>query len=840
LDQVSEAVIVTDSEFHVLYINSIAEKITDWSTADAEGKHISQIVILVNEIRQNILDGVLKKAILQKTSTTSFLINKRENELFVELIVSALKENQYSPYYTFVFKDITEEKLKDLELKESERKYKGLFEQALEGIFIIDEKSNIVDANPAACKIYNISREQFLKLRIKDIFPHLSHQEIVDIWANFKEQGYMNGLYKYLVNYENYKYIDFKTKANFIPGYHLAVFRDVTETVQAERALKASEANLKAVFNNISQRIILLDTNGYIVAANETAQRFTKARLGVELRIGSHMNDYGSKEQNDRFDPFYDQVRSGNIVIEELNLGQGYWIEIQMIPILNEKNEVKRICLITSDISHRKKAQFVLEESEQKFRSLAENSPDLIYIIDLTENRIIYFNRKKILGHDSKDLEESDIWNEIVHPDDKMQVNIHWRNFLNSNSNKPDSVEYRIRRYDGNYEWAINRHSIIERLPDGSPNQILLNLTIITERKKAEDALRESEARLTALIENTTDIIWSIDKHLNITTFNSSFKVLVKLTFGKYVKVGDNLKDILPDDMQEDWTTGHIKALNGERFSKEFNALVNKKNLFYEISYNPIFSDEGSISGVSVFARDITQRKASEDAIIRTNFELDSFVYRASHDLRAPLRSVLGLSALVKTEDNFTQRTNFLELIDKSVNKLDTFIADLTNFSRNSRLEITIEKINFEAIIEDCIENLKYMEGADSIDVIKQLTIDEEFYSDNTRILIILQNLLSNSIKYKNPRAERSYVNIIIKTTLEEAEIIVQDNGKGIKDEYLDKIFNMFFRASQESYGSGLGLYITKQVIEKLNGRIEVSSVLGSGTTFSIKLPNLK
>ena len=1245
LDQISEAVIVTDNEFNIQFISSVAEKITGWSNQEAEGKYITDVFILVNEIRQNILNTILKKAAQKKTNTTSFLINKHQNEIYIDLIVSSTKDKEGNTLqYTFVFKDITVEKQKEQEIKENEKKYRGLFEQALEGILVFDEQANIVDANPAACQIYQITRDEFIKLKIKHIFPHQAEPELSIFWMDLMRDGYLKGLYKYKLKVGEFTYIDFKAKANFIPGYHLAVFRDVTETVHTEKALKASEANLKAFFNNTSQRIVLLDANGYIVEVNATAQRYAKARQGRELEIGKHIFEYGSKEQNDHSSLLFERVRKGEIIVDELKLDPEYWIEIQYIPVMNEKEEVKRICVITSDISSRKRTLLMLEESEarfrslalnssdvitvlnadidiqysspstykilgyhsdqlrdkslydfiypddrkniaeildaivagkkleaviefrflhaqgyyinletavnnlidntyvkgivlnsrditerkhqeenlrlleraidsskngivisdpnqpdnpviyvnkafiqitgydhdevigkncrylqnddkaqpeltkiresikkgkevsvvvrnyrkdgslfwnqlnispvfdreghlsnfigvlnditerkvtedslieitkgvsgtlfkdfyfalakylasylqvdyvmigevedgciktkafledgialqnfefqiqgtpvekalqsgapvlfenlsteqfrknifpikseikaylgvplvdslgrksgiitvmsrsiftnrnlietvlniysvrtaaelerdrnfsalkqseQKFRNLAENSPDLIYIIDLSENRIVYFNRKKILGYDSKDMEKSDFWNEIVHVDDRVRVNMHWKNFLNSN-NKSDSIEYRIRKSDSDYEWAINRHSIIERLPDGAPHQILLNLTIITERKKAEDALRESEARLSALIENTTDIIWSVDRKLNITTFNSAFKILVKLSFDKYIKVGDNLADILPENTRDEWITGHTKALNGERFSNEFNITINKKSLFYEVSFNPIFSEEGDVRGVSVFTRDITQRKITEDAIIRTNFELDSFVYRASHDLRAPLRSVLGLSALVKAEDDPMQRANFLELIDKSVNKLDTFIADLTNFSRNSRLEVTVQKINFAIDIQDCIENLRYMEGADSIDVIREINIRTDFYSDNTRILIILQNLLSNSIKYKNPRVQRSYVKIRITITPEEAEIIVEDNGKGIKDEYLGKIFDMFFRASQESYGSGLGLYITKQVVEKLNGSIEVSSVLGSGTTFSIKLPNMK
>jgi signal transduction histidine kinase len=195
---------------------------------------------------------------------------------------------------------------------------------------------------------------------------------------------------------------------------------------------------------------------------------------------------------------------------------------------------------------------------------------------------------------------------------------------------------------------------------------------------------------------------------------------------------------------------------------------------------------------------------------------------------------------LVKTESDEKERNVYLKLVEKSVNKLDTFISDLTNFSRNGRLEINITRIDFKSILRECLENLKYMENADRIKTIINIKENFDYFSDSTRISIIFQNIISNSIKYQNLRVENSFVKIDITTEKDHAEIKISDNGKGIKEEYLDKIFNMFFRASQESYGSGLGLYITKQVVEKLGGNIEVNSSLGFGTEFSISLPDLK
>ena len=480
-----------------------------------------------------------------------------------------------------------------------------------------------------------------------------------------------------------------------------------------------------------------------------------------------------------------------------------------------------------------------LEYAKKQFGSLVENSPDIIYIIDLKKRKVIYFNKEYIFDYHKKDLERSEGWIELVHPEDIKKVKAHWNKFLKTGITA-DQVEYRLKRKSEDYEWVINRHTIIERDSENNPVLILLNITIITEKKKAEQALKESEARLIALIDNTNDIIWSVDKDLHFTALNSSFRNQFRNEFRKEVKIGDNLLEILPQRISGEWLKNHKRALGGESFTTEFALTSKKRNYSYEISYNPIYSIEGYISGVSVFGRDITSRKLAETDIIRTNFELDSFVYRASHDLRAPLRSVLGLINIVKTEENTLQRNHYLNLVDKSINKLDTFISDLTNFSRNSRLEIRVEKIDFKSIIEECVENLKYMDSAKQIDIRSEIHDQVEFYSDSGRISIILHNLLSNSIKYRNPKAATPFVNIKVATTKNHCTIILEDNGRGIREEYLDKIFNMFFRASDDSYGSGLGLYITKQVIEKLKGEISVNSSIGSGSVFEIKLPHLQ
>ncbi|HEX8548814.1 MAG TPA: PAS domain S-box protein [Cytophagaceae bacterium] len=726
------------------------------------------------------------------------------------------------------------------------RIFEEIFDTALEGIFIFDSDGRIIDANPAACKIYQTPKEDFLTLTVHAIFPHNSYQNSQILWDEFVRTGSIEGLYKYKNKSGGYRYIDFRGKPFLQPNYHVAVFNDVTEKKAIEKSYKLSEANLRAIFDNSAQQIILINQDFEIVTFNSLANRYYKEATGKALLPNSNLFDYITAYAQKQLK----EALKGNLnslVFEEIIKGIGgqeICVEHTIAIILGNRARVKGICLTSTDVTFRKKSEVAREEytanllqSEKKFRSLAENSPDLIYIIDVSIKKVVYFNRSELLGYPSPYLETSDAWLEIVFPEDVKKVKKHWEAFLKT-SRGTNSIEYRLKRKNGDYEWVVNRHTIIERDGKGDALQVLLNITIITEQKKAQELLLESEARLTALVENTNDLIWSIDKDFYFTAMNSALKHLFLVNFKKKVSVGGNLLELFPAAVKDELYRLHMKALEGERISKEFSGFSSLEKVYYEISYNPIYSDESVINGVSVFARDITLRKVAEDNIMRANFELDSFVYRASHDLRAPLRSVLGLVNIIKEEESAEKRNYYFGLIEKSIGKLDFFIADLINFSRNSRLEVNSDKINFKTILSDCIDNLKYMENAAAINIIYNIKDDIEFYSDESRISIIFQNLLSNSFKYINTKATDHYIKIAVSTSKKGAAITVEDNGKGIHKEFHDKIFNMFFRASYDSYGSGLGLYITKQVIEKLKGTITVKSKPLEGTTFKINLYN--
>lgn len=223
----------------------------------------------------------------------------------------------------------------------------------------------------------------------------------------------------------------------------------------------------------------------------------------------------------------------------------------------------------------------------------------------------------------------------------------------------------------------------------------------------------------------------------------------------------------------------------------------------------------------------------------KTNKELDNFVYSVSHDLRAPISSVLGLITVSKLEKDPHQLLYYETLKEKSLLKLDSFIKDILDYSRNSRVEIKPQKINWQNYLLQLIQAFEYLPEAQNIDIEINIEQKEDFYGDSYRIGIIFNNLISNSFKYADKQKEVSFLKIKGEVYQQKASIFIEDNGIGIDKIHQEKIFDMFYRASENSKGSGLGLYILKETLQKIKGTIKVESEIGKGTIFYIEIPDL-
>lgn len=218
--------------------------------------------------------------------------------------------------------------------------------------------------------------------------------------------------------------------------------------------------------------------------------------------------------------------------------------------------------------------------------------------------------------------------------------------------------------------------------------------------------------------------------------------------------------------------------------------------------------------------------------------ELEKFVYSASHDLRAPLVSILGVVKLARAESPGSSGIQYLEMIEKSVNKLDAFVQNIINYYQNLKKDEILTPVKWDVLLHETIENHKYFEGADKINLTSSVNQPGEFISDELRIKIVLNNLVSNAIKYSDFQKGESTVSVKINCGPHKTLIEVQDNGIGIPEENISRLFEMFYRSSDSDQGSGIGLYIVKEAIEKLGGSIDVESSLGEGSKFQVEIPN--
>ena len=242
---------------------------------------------------------------------------------------------------------------------------------------------------------------------------------------------------------------------------------------------------------------------------------------------------------------------------------------------------------------------------------------------------------------------------------------------------------------------------------------------------------------------------------------------------------------------------------------------------------------------ISLNHHNALQLVENNNLLSKTNTELDRFVYSTSHDLRAPLTSVMGLINITERSQNPEDVTKYLAMMRDRVHSLDRFIKDITDYSRNNRLEIKKEKVNVVSLAQDVWENLKFSPEAENIkfeiDIPDDLTIE----SDRSRLQVIIANLISNAVRYHDSRKREQYIRLRYQVSGRVFCIKVEDNGQGIDREYHTKIFDMFYRANEKSKGSGLGLYIVKEALMKLSGSIQLDSTPGLGTTITIKLPTI-
>jgi len=457
------------------------------------------------------------------------------------------------------------------------------------------------------------------------------------------------------------------------------------------------------------------------------------------------------------------------------------------------------------------------KSSKNIYKSLLDNTSPFI-IIDNEQNiQDISASAKKLTGYDKKNSTIT----EIFEFEDIDLFNFYFSKALKGKKIPGDIIGFNI--VDRGQKYTIRLKTI------------KIGFLVILFLQESTEVISKGENRVNVL-ERFTDAMFIIDDRYKFVHINEQAQKLFKKN---------------ENELLEKVIWNEFSVSTSTKFYKQFHvAFKNKVDIHFEELFeatNQWFEVHGCMTreGLLIYLRCISKRKHAEkklqdknEELLKINHELDNFVYRAAHDLRGPLASVLGLINITKIEASADKKVEYLDKMTGCINNLESVFDNIVHYSRNSSLFVQSNEINFDALFDEIFSQLHYIKGADN--VTKNLVIKHNapFHSDQSRIKDALQNIIINAIHYQKTNITNPFVKVNITTDYEKVRIVIEDNGNGIPKEHVSRIFNMFYRASEQSNGSGLGLYVVHEIIKKLGGTIQVKSQLKIGTTFTIDIPN--
>lgn len=487
---------------------------------------------------------------------------------------------------------------------------------------------------------------------------------------------------------------------------------------------------------------------------------------------------------------------------------------------------------IFSDITEQKRLEDEHRLTEARYKSLIEQLPLGIVVYTQGDIKFVNAHAARIMGAQSAGELIGKDPRMFVHPDFQEIVSRRAETILAGKSVPP--MEIKFLRLDGGeiFVESAGHPYVFEGQPAA---QIIF--ADITDRKITEAGFRKAETLFFELFQNTPLAIVLLNERSEVVEINKGFEALFGYSY--HDLAGRKLTDaIVPVELELEGdainsTITENKVVRVETVRKSKNG----KRVSVIIYGVPVLLRDEKIGIFGMYV-DITERQRVEEELKIRNAELDNFVYKVSHDLRAPLSSVLGLAHLAAMPDNHDDLANYIKLMGEKALQLDHFISDVLSHSKNLKMDISVDRVELREIIDQTFRDLNYLTGANDIRVTITIT-GQDFYSDQWRLGEIFRNLISNAIKYRKLNYAEAQVSIMVDIQRDHCTIVVEDNGIGVEASMVPRIFEMFFRATDRSGGSGLGLYIVKNAIDRLKGTISVESEAGIGTRFLVSLPNL-
>jgi PAS domain S-box-containing protein len=747
----------------------------------------------------------------------------------------------------------------------------GILDGVVDGIITINEKGKIQSFNKATESIFGYELDEMIGRNVSVLMPNPDKRKHNSYLKNYLSSGDAKiiGIGREVVGLrKDGSRFPLSLAVSELKRDGKSVFtgivRDITILKQAEDSLRKSEEQNRLLLNSVGDGIYGVDSNGEFTFANPAALKILGYSLEDLLGQGSHdliHHSYadGSPHPIDKC-PMYNAGLNGELYTETDDVfwrknGSSFPTEYTSTPIINDGELIGNVVTF-KDISERKESELRIENLEGRFLDAIEAISESVYLYDKNDqfvmgNSKVYeefseFSRLLVPGAPVKEIIQS-IWDELLHPDAKTDHKGWLKEILAFRDEPRSSVVQHLK----DDRWVeVLRY----RTADDST---LIIRTDVTERKKAEAALAETEIRFRALIENSPAMITLKDLEGHFIIANEAFKEMMGLSeidiIGKTaVEAG------WPDDNHNEGVNKcRMQVIESQRpLTQERDMRSPEGRMRPCIVTNfPVFNDANKVVAVGQILADITDLKNTEEALKNAKIVADEanraksdFLSSMSHELRTPLNAILGFAQLL--ESNSKERLT--EIQAKSVDhirnggdhllKLINDVLDLAKIE-SGKVDLSKEDVAVKDILRECISLVNNNAAELELSINHHYAFPGEpfIFADKTRLKQVLLNLLSNAVKYNTQNGK---VTITCEKTPEGAlRTRITDTGIGIAKEKQSEVFQAFNRLGAETTtieGSGIGLMVTKRLVEEMGGVIGFESEVGKGSTFWTEFPLMK
>jgi PAS domain S-box-containing protein len=508
------------------------------------------------------------------------------------------------------------------------------------------------------------------------------------------------------------------------------------------------------------------------------------------------------------------------------------WMLVNCSPYIDSNKKTIGALTVLKDVTVLKMAEQELIANETRLKKAQKVAHLGSWELNFSTNVAVWSEEACVIyGLSPDDNHQSyETWLSFLHPEDidhvKKEIEKSQLTFSNS------IFKHRIICKDGTVKY-LSSASEFSFDDKGIPIGLTGICQDITPLMIAQKAAMESEDQMTTFMNESLLCIYAVDPATKKVLYaNSAFQQLLNYSTAEMKSL--KMYDFVDYSISE--VDSKIEELiNAGKISNEERQWKRKDGQIIHVLVSRYYVNKNGKETIITAAQDVTERKNAEKALQLTNQELETFIYRASHDLRGPLASIIGLANLSKLEIQDETALKYLNMIGTGTEKLDYTLTELVKAMEIRNIEEFNNEINFETLVKEALIKFEFFPGYSRLKIKTNISIKKMIRSNRFILETILQNLIENSIKYQNHANSESFININIYQNNEIINIVVEDNGLGIDQSIQEKIFEMYFRGVNDLKGSGLGLYLVKKGIEKLKGNIHLSSVKGEGSTFSIK-----